>query len=99
MECTLVEISINGESIKQARKVKSLGITVDKSITWKEHCKKLKCKIKAALSFLQKLKNILTQSKLDQTLFESHMRYSDKLQGTLSRTKFQHLHHLQNRAK
>ena len=71
---------------------------MDEKLTWNE----LHCNIKVALSSLQKLKNILTQSKLDQVykaLFESHPRYSDKLWDNLSRTKLQYLRHLQNTVK
>ena len=77
-----IEISIKGESIKRAKKVKYLGITADENLTWDKHYKKLKCKIKAALSPLQKLMNILIPFKLGQTykaLFESHLRYSNEL--------------------
>ena len=61
-----------------------------------------KGKIKSALSSLQKLRNILSQSKLDQVyraLLESHLRYSDELWGSLSNTKLDHLQRLQNRAR
>ena len=77
--------------INQAsQKVKYLGVTVDENLTWNEHYKKLKGKLKATLSSLQKPRNILTQSKLDQVhkaLFESHLRYSDDIWGNLSSTK------------
>ena len=70
------------------------------SITYQ--LEKLKGKIESALSSLQKLRNILPQSKLDQVyraLLESHLRYSDELWGSLSNTKLDHLQRLQNRAR
>ena len=48
----------------------------------------------SALSSLQKLKNILPQSKLDQVykaMSESHLRYSNEIWGSLSNTKLEHL--------
>ena len=51
---------------------------------------------------MRKLKNILPQSKLDQiyrALFESHLRYSDELWGSLSATKLEHLRRLQDWAQ
>ena len=75
---------------------------VDENLTWNEQYKKLKGKIKSALSSLQKLGNILPQSKLDQVyrpLLESHLRYSDELWGSLSNTKLDHLQRLQSRAR
>ena len=82
-------------------KVKYLGITVDENLMWNERYEKLRCKVKAVLSPLQKLKNILTQSELDQlykALFESCLRYSDDIWSNLSDTKLQHLQRLQTRA-
>ena len=62
----LIEIKINEEPIKRVQTVKYLGTMVDENLTWNEQYKKHKGKIKSALSSLQKLRNILPQSKLDQ---------------------------------
>ena len=97
-----IEIKINEEPIKRVQTVKYLGTMVDENLTWNEQYKKLKGKIKSALSSLQKLRNILPQSKLDQVyraLLESHLRYSDELWGSLSNTTLDHLQRLQNRAR
>ena len=97
-----IEIKINEEPIKRVQTVKYLGTMVDENLTWNEQYKKLKGKIKSAVSSLQKLRNILPQSKLDQVyraLLESHLRYSDELWGSLSNTKLDHLQRLQNRAR
>ena len=97
-----IEIKINEEPITRDQKVKYLGTMVDEILTWYEQYKWLKGKIKIALSSLQKLKNILPQSKLDlvyRALLESHLRYSDELWGSLSNTKLDHLQRLQNRAR
>ena len=61
-----IEIKINEEPIKRVQTVKYLGTMVDENLTWNEQYKKHKGKIKSALSSLQKLRNILPQSKLDQ---------------------------------
>ena len=61
-----IEIKINQEPIKRVQKVKYLGTMVDEKLTWNEQYKKIKSKIKSALSFLQKVRNILPQSRLDQ---------------------------------
>ena len=83
-------------------RVKYLGIIVDENLMWSERYEKLRCKVKAVLSPLQKLKNILTQSEPDQlykALFESRLRYSDDIWSNLLDTKRQHLQRLQTRAK
>ena len=46
------EINIHGEPINLVKKFKYLGVTVDENLTWNEHYKKLKRKIKAAPLFL-----------------------------------------------
>ena len=97
-----VEVKINEGPIKQVKKVRYLGVTVDENLTWNEQYKNLKGKIKTALPSLLKLKNILPQTKLDQVykaLLESHLRYSDELWGSLSNTKLGHLQRLQTRAR
>ena len=97
-----LEVNVNGEPIKRAKKVKYPGITVDENLTWNEQYKNLKGKIKNAHSSLWKLKNILPQSQLDQVykaLLESHLRYCDELWGKLSNTKLDHLQRLQNRSR
>ena len=97
-----LEININGGPINRVKEVEYLGVTVDENLTWNDQCKILKGKIKNALSSLRKLRNILLQTKLDQVykaLLESHLRYSDKLWGSLSNTKLDHLQRLQTRAR
>ena len=59
-----LEVYVNGEPIKCTQIVKYLGIMVHENLIWNEQNKKLKGKIKNALSSLRKLKNILPQSKL-----------------------------------
>ena len=97
-----LEVKINGRQIKRVKKVKYQGVTVDENLTCNEQYKNLKGKIKNALSSLQKLKNILPQSKLDQmhkAMLESHLRYSDELWGSLSSTELGHLQCLQTRVR
>ena len=48
-----LEVNINGGPMKRVKKVKYLGVTVDENLSWKEQCKSLKGKIKAALSSLR----------------------------------------------
>ena len=75
---------------------------MDENLTWNEQYNNIKRKIKNANSSLQKLKNILPQTKLDQVykaLLESHLRYSDELWRSLSNSKLDHLQRLQTRAR
>ena len=47
-----LEVNVNGGQIKQVKKVKYLGVTVEENLTWNEQYKNLKGKIKNALSSL-----------------------------------------------
>ena len=85
-----IEIKQTEEPIKRVQKVKYLGTMEDENLTWNDQDKKLKGKIKSALSYLQKLRNILPQSKLDQVyraLLQSHLRYSDEFVGQFIKYK------------
>ena len=101
---TLAPLKLDDTEIKGVRKTKSLGVIVDKNLSWKEHFKSLKDKVTSGLSALKKLKklkNILPQSKLCEiyhALFESHLRYGNVVWGSLPNTKLQTLQRLQNRA-
>ena len=50
-----MEVNLNRDTIKRVNKVKYLGIIVDENITWNGQYKKLKGKIKTAISSLRKL--------------------------------------------
>ena len=72
------------------------------NLTWNEQYKCLKNKIKCGLSSIRKLATTLPQTKLEQVyraLIESHLRYANKLWGSLSDTKLNHLQYLEDRAR
>ena len=57
--------TLNNENTKRVNKIKYLGIIVDDNLDWKGQYKCIKDKLKGGLTTLAKLKNILTQRKLD----------------------------------
>ena len=75
---------------------------MDEYLNWDEQFKSVKSKICGGLASLQKLKNILPQSKLCcvyYAIVESHLRYAGVLWGSLPARKIETLQRLQNRAQ
>ena len=84
---------------KRVRKVKSLVVIVGEGLKWKNQFKSLTGKLAGGLSSLEKLKNVLSQSKLCdiyRALFESRLRYVNVVWVSLSSTELQTLQCLQN---
>ena len=61
-------LTLDGSDIKKVDQAKSLGIIIDKNLTWDEQYKRVKGKMSAGLSALKRLKNILLQSQLCSVL-------------------------------
>ena len=98
----LNEIEVSQEKIGRVTKTKYLGLNIDENLSWNDQYKKVKAKVKSGLSALQRLKDILPQSKLAavyRALIESHLRYGKIIWGCISDTKLYNLQTLQSRAK
>jgi len=98
----LKEIRVNQELIGRVTKTKYIGLNIYEYLSWKDQYKKVKGKIKGGLSALQRLKDILPQSKLAAVywaLIESHLRYGNIIWGCISDSKLDTLLKLQSRAK
>ena len=92
---------MEGSNIKRVDQAKSLGITIDEKLTWDGHIRRVKGKMRAGLSALKRLKNILPQSQLSSVyyaLVESHLRYGDVIWGSFCITKLAALQRLQAQA-
>ena len=98
----LNEIEVSQEKVGRITKTKYLGLNIDENLSWNDQNKKGKAKVKSGLSALQRLKDILPQSKpavVYRALIESHLRYGNIIWGCMSDTKLDNLQTLQSRAK
>ena len=98
----LNEIEVNQEKIGRVTKTKYHGLNIEENLSWNDQYKEVKAKVKSGLSALQRLKDILPQSKLAavyRKLIESHLRYGNIIWSCISDTKLDNLQTLQSRAK
>ena len=94
--------SLNDSEIKRVTKTKSLGVIVDEGLNWEDQFSKVKGKINGGLKSLKKLKNLISQPKLDhvyRALIESHLRYANAIWGSLPKSQLNTLQRLQDRAR
>ena len=97
----LPTLKLYDSEIKRVGKDKSLGVIVDEGLPWNDQFKLLTGKLAAGFSSLEKLKDVLSPSKLCdvyRALFESHLRYANTLWGSLTPAEVQTLQRLQSRA-
>ena len=91
-------LMLDGSDIKLVDQGKSLGIMIDEKLTRDEHLKRMKGKVSAGFSALERLKNILPQSQLcivHYALVEFHLHDSDVIWGSFCKTKLAVLQRLQ----
>ncbi len=101
MQNQIPDLTLNDEKIQRVSKTRYLGIQINESLSWKEHCTATMNKLIGGSASLRKLQNILPQSKLEniyKALFESHLHYGSVIWDSLSPTKLEHLQCLQTRA-
>ena len=75
-------------------------MTIDEKINWEEQFRHTKGKMSVGLAAPNRLKNVIPQSQLCNVyyaLIASHLRYTDVIWGSLSKTKIAALQRLQDR--
>ena len=95
------DLKVGEDEIKRVRKTNYFGTTIDETLSWNQHYKIGKGKLKGGLDSIRKLRQLLPKSQLFQVyraLVESHLRYGNLLWGHLSATKLSNLQKLQERA-
>ena len=83
----LKEIKVNQEIIGRVTKTKYIGLNIGEYLSWNDQYKKVKDKVKGGLSSLQRLEDILPQSKLAAVywaLIESHLRHGNIIWSCIS---------------
>ncbi len=80
-----LKLEINGQQIERKTYGKFLGIYVDETLSWKEHCNNCKLKLSSALYMLKAAKKVLpatTVKMLYYSLFYPHLIYGVLLWGS-----------------
>lgn len=88
------------KSITIVEKVKYLGLTVDRKLTWKDHIRSLHKKLRPCVVMMHKLENKLStpvKRTIYKSLFESIMRYGITVWGTAADTHINLVANLQNK--
>ena len=83
---TVLEIIIDGTTIKSKKTPKFLGIIVDNKLQWKDHYEQLKAKINRSYSLLCKSKNLLNVHGMKVLYYAqiySHLSYCIVLWGSM----------------
>ena len=94
-------ISINNHILKQQESIKYLGITIDQSLTWKPHIRKLQSTLSRNCYALSKLKDYVpekTMKSVYYSLFFSKLKYCIGSWGGVSNTILDPIYKLQKRA-
>ncbi len=79
-----LKLEIKGQQIERKTYGKFLGIYVDETVSWKEHCNNCKLKLSSALCMLKVAKKVLpltTVKILNYSLLYPHLIYSVLLWG------------------
>ena len=98
----LKEVKVNQKIIVRAAKTKFLCLSIDENLSWEDQYKEVKVNVKSSLSALQRLKDILPESKLAAVywaLTENHLRYGNMIWGCISDAKLDNMQKLQSGAE
>ena len=91
-------IEVDKDEIKRVEREKYLGLTIVESLSWNQHYKIVKGKLKGGLTSVRNLREMLPQSQLFlvyQALVESHLRYGNLTWGHLPEKKLCSLQKIQ----
>ena len=89
---------INGKSITRVHKVKSLGLSIDEHLTWKDHVDEIVKKAIGALKRVKPFISVKTALQIYHALIRPYFDYCTSVWGECSVTLCDKLQKLQNRA-
>ncbi len=96
-----INIRINENEITRVESVKSLGVYIDKHLTWHDHIDKLCKKVASAIGALKRVRSFITidaSIQIYQALIQPHFDYCCTVWDGLGETLSTKLQKLQNRA-
>lgn len=96
-----LNLKLGGNTINQVKNIKYLGMHIDSELKWDLHVSELVKKIGKMVSFLGRLKYLLSESYLNliyQSVILPHFDYADIIWQSSPQTYLDQLQKLQNRA-
>ena len=96
-----LSFSINGDSIKQVEFAKSLGVYIDKNLTWNLHITNISKQIASGIGILKRSRSFVpfkTLLCIYNSLVQPHFDYCSVVWGSCNKTLASKLQKLQNRA-
>ena len=100
IETLILQLTLNGNIMKQINEVKHLGLYIDENLTWKSHCDFLSKKISQKLGLFKRLRTFLPLhviSNLYFPLIQSLIDYGITLWGNCAKSYLSLIQKLQNR--
>ena len=94
-------VTVNGASVKQVKSAKTLGITLDENLTWRNHVDAITKKISSGIGALKRVRGLIDQETANrayQGFIEPYFSYCAPVWDGLGNTLSDRLQILQNRA-
>ena len=94
-------IKLDGSEINKVETVKSLGVHIDKHLSWSVHIEKITKKIASAIGALKHVRSFITTKtavQIYQALIQPHFDYCCSVWDNLGETLSNKMQKLQNRA-
>ena len=94
-------VTVSRESVKQVASTKTLGMTLDENLTWKNHVDAISKKITSGIGALKRVRGLIdeeTARKVYQGFIEPYFSYCAPVWDGLGKTLSDKLQKLQNRA-
>ena len=96
-----LDLKIRDTNIQNVKETKSLGLQIDRHLTWKKYVDTISRKVSHALGVLKHANKFLPKNILKNwyiSIIEPHFRYCSSVWGCCSTTYINRLQKLQNRA-
>ena len=96
------KIKLNGHRLYPSDSIKYLGILLDSTLNWNQHCEALSIKLKRANGMLMKIRHYVQKKELKSiyfALFSSHLNYGCQIWAQCNNVYTRRIFKLQNRAQ
>ena len=94
-------VTVNNAPVKQVKSAKTLGMTLDENLTWRDHVEVISKKISSGIGALKRIRELIDQEtaiKAYQGFIEPYFSYCAPVWDGLGHTLSDRLQKLQNRA-